>query len=52
MIEKYQEIAVLIEPYAAEKIGAEAFAQSVQALIDHTTTRVEAAEDFLALAAH
>ncbi len=48
MVEKYQEIATLIEPYATEKIGAEAFAQGVQALIDHTYAQVAEAESFLA----
>ena len=48
MAVKYQEIAALIEPYAIEKIGAEAFAQSVQALIDHTYSQVAEAETFLA----
>ncbi len=48
MVAKYQEIASLIEPYATEKIGADAFAQAVQALIDHTYTQVAEAESFLA----
>ena len=48
MVAKYQEIASLIEPYATEKIGGDAFAQAVQALIDHTYARVAEAERFLA----
>ena len=48
MAAKYQEIANLIEPYATEKIGADAFAQGVQALIDHTYARIAEAERFLA----
>ena len=48
MAEKYQEIASLIEPYATEKIGAEAFARGIQALIDHTYTQVSEAENFVA----
>lgn len=47
MTAKYEEIATLIEPYAEAKIGAEAFGQGVQALIDHTEARVTAAENFL-----
>ena len=48
MAEKYQEIASLIEPYATEKIGAEAFARCIQAFIDHTYTQVSEAENFVA----
>lgn len=48
MVEKYQEIASLIEPYATEKVGETVFNQGVQALIDHTYARVAAAESFLA----
>ena len=48
MVAKYQEIASLIEPYATEKIGANAFAQGVQALIDHTYNQVSEAESFVA----
>ena len=48
MVEKYQEIASLIEPYATEKVGETAFNQGVQALIDHTYARVAATESFLA----
>jgi len=48
MVEKYQEIATLIEPYATEKVGADSFAQGVQSLIDHTYARVSEAESFLA----
>jgi spore coat protein CotH len=48
MVEKYQEVATLIEPYAAEKVGADMFAQAVQALINHTYARVSEAENFLA----
>ncbi len=47
MAAKYQEIADLIEPYATEEIGADAFAQGVQALITHTYDRVAEAERFL-----
>lgn len=47
MVEKYAEIASLIEPYAAADIGADAFAQSLQTLIDHTYTQVSEAEAFL-----
>ena len=50
MIAKYAEIADLIEPYATAKIGAEAFAQGVQQLVDHTFARVTAAESFVAQA--
>lgn len=46
MVAKYQEIASLIEPYAVEKVGAEAFSQSVQVLINHTYAQVAAAESF------
>ena len=49
MAAKYQEIARLIEPYAAKKIGTNAFARAVQALIEHTYDRVREAERFLAL---
>jgi hypothetical protein len=48
MAVKYQEIANLIEPYAIEKIGADAFTQGVEALIAHTYTQVAEAESFLA----
>ncbi len=48
MAAKYQEIATLIEPYAIEEIGADAFAQAVQALIDHTYSQVAEAESFAA----
>ncbi len=51
MTAKYQEIADLIEPYADAKIGADAFAQGVQELVDHTVARVAAAEGFVAQAA-
>ena len=51
MTAKYQAMADLIEPYATAKIGAEAFGQGVQELIDHTVARVAAAEDFVAQAA-
>ena len=47
MVDKYQEIATLIEPFAAEAVGAETFAQSVQALIDHTYNQTAEAEQFL-----
>lgn len=47
MAAKYLEIASLIEPYATEKVGADAFDQGVQALIDHTYARVEQAEHYL-----
>ncbi|MBT3272796.1 MAG: CotH kinase family protein [Spirochaetales bacterium] len=45
---RYREIAELIAPYAAEKIGANAFTRAVQELIDHTYSRITAAERFLA----
>ena len=45
---RYREIAGLIEPYAAEKIGSFAFGGAVQELVDHTYARVAAAERFLA----
>ena len=48
MAASYQEIASLIEPYATEKVGAAAFTQAMQGLIDHTYARVAAAESFLA----
>ena len=48
MAASYQEIANLIEPYATEEVGATAFTQAVQALIDHSYARVAAAESFLA----
>lgn len=48
MVEKYQEIATLIEPYAIEKIGADVFAQGVQDLITHTYNQIAEAESFLA----
>ena len=47
MTVKYQEMAGLIEPYAAAKVGAAAFAQGVQELVDHTFARVAAAEGFV-----
>ena len=48
MVTKYQSIADLIEPYAVEKVGATAFEQGVQALINHTYERIAEAEQFLA----
>ncbi len=48
MAAKYQEIANLIEPYAAEKIGADAFTRAVQDLVDYTYARSAAAERFWA----
>jgi hypothetical protein len=48
MAAKYQEIANLIEPYATEKVGADLFARAVQALVEHTYTRVAEATRFLA----
>jgi spore coat protein H len=48
MITSYQEIAAIIEPYAAEKIGGNAFSQGLQALFDHTYSQIAEAEQFLA----
>jgi hypothetical protein len=47
MLAKYQEIASLIAPYATEQIGADAFAQAVQTLVDHTYNQTAEAEQFL-----
>ena len=48
MMAKYAEIALLIEPYVFAKIGADAFAQGVQDLDDHTHAHIAEADAFLA----
>ena len=47
MSEVYQTWAELIEPYAADDVGAEAFDAAVQQLIDHAYQRVETVQEFL-----
>ena len=48
LAEKYQTWAAVIEPYAAEEDGGEAFAAAVQALTERTYAQAEALATFLA----
>ena len=45
---RYQELAALLQPYAAADIGADSFAAAVQALTDATYQRAQLLEEFLA----
>jgi hypothetical protein len=47
MVEAYREWAELIEPYAAADVGAGAFDEAVQQLIEHAYERADAVQAFL-----
>jgi hypothetical protein len=47
MAETYREWAELIEPYATTDVGAEAFDEAVQQLIQHAYQRADAVQEFL-----
>lgn len=47
MAETYQQMAELIEPYAAADVGQSAFEDAVQQLIDHAYERADAVEAFI-----
>ena len=47
MAEKYQEMAVLIAPYAVAEVGEDVFNTAVQQLIDHAYQRTEDVTTFL-----
>jgi spore coat protein CotH len=47
MVEKVEQLAALLEPYASEDVGEEVFADAVQQLIDYVGTRSETVKAFL-----
>jgi spore coat protein CotH len=47
MVEKVEQLAALLEPYASEDVGEEVFTDAVQQLIDYAGTRSETVKAFL-----